>query len=51
MRAIGEELKNNEEELVQSAMTETNLPEARLKGELGKNYFSIKPIWRSCRKW
>ncbi len=51
MRAIGEELKKNENELVQSAMKETNFPEARLKGELGKNHFSIKSIWRSCRKW
>ncbi len=41
MRAIGEELKNNEDKLVQSAMKETNLPEARLKGELGRTIFQL----------
>ena len=42
MHAIGEELKNNEEELVHSAMKETNLPEARLKGELARTIFQLK---------
>jgi NADP-dependent aldehyde dehydrogenase len=41
MRAIGHELKKNEEELVQSAMKETNLPEARLKGELARTIFQL----------
>ena len=41
MRAIGEELKKNEDELVQAAMKETNLPEARLKGELGRTIFQL----------
>ncbi len=41
MRAIGEELKNNEDDLVQTAMKETNLPEARLKGELGRTIFQL----------
>lgn len=41
MRAIGEELKKNEEELVHSAMKETNLPEARLKGELARTIFQL----------
>ena len=41
MYAIGEELKNNEGELVQSAMKETNLPEARLKGELARTIFQL----------
>ena len=41
MRAIGEELKNNENELVQTAMGETNLPEARLKGELARTIFQL----------
>src|SRR5665213_1900452 len=41
MRAIGEELKNNEHELVESAMKETNLPEARLKGELARTIFQL----------
>ena len=41
MRAIGEELKNNEDELVQTAMKETNLPEVRLKGELARTIFQL----------
>ena len=41
MRAIGEELKKNENELVQTAMKETNLPEARLKGELARTIFQL----------
>lgn len=41
MRAIGEELKKRENELVQSAMKETNLPEARLKGELARTIFQL----------
>jgi len=41
MRTIGEELKKNEDELVQSAMKETNLPEARLKGELARTIFQL----------
>jgi NADP-dependent aldehyde dehydrogenase len=41
MRAIGEELRKNEEELVHSAMKETNLPEARLKGELARTIFQL----------
>jgi alpha-ketoglutaric semialdehyde dehydrogenase len=41
MRAIGEELKNNKDELVQTAMKETNLPEARLKGELARTIFQL----------
>jgi len=41
MRAIGEELKNNGNDLVQTAMVETNLPEARLKGELARTVFQL----------
>jgi len=41
MRAIGEELRKNEEELVHSAMNETNLPEVRLKGELARTIFQL----------
>ena len=41
MRAIGKELENNEEDLVQTAMKETNLPEARLKGELARTVFQL----------
>lgn len=41
MHAIGEELKNNEDVLVQSAMKETNLPEGRLKGELARTILQL----------
>jgi alpha-ketoglutaric semialdehyde dehydrogenase len=41
MRAIGEELKNLEDEIVSIAMKETNLPEARLKGELARTIFQL----------
>ncbi|MEO6819211.1 MAG: aldehyde dehydrogenase (NADP(+)), partial [Ginsengibacter sp.] len=41
MRAIGQELKNNENDLVQSAMKETNLTGERLKGELGRTILQL----------
>jgi len=41
MRAIGEELKSMEDEIVPVAMKETNLPEARLKGELARTIFQL----------
>ena len=41
MRAIGEALKNLEDEIVSIAMKETNLPEARLKGELARTIFQL----------
>ncbi len=50
MRAIGEELKNREDELVQSAMKETNLPEARLKGELARTIFQLNQYGEAAAK-
>ncbi|MEO9145256.1 MAG: aldehyde dehydrogenase (NADP(+)) [Ginsengibacter sp.] len=41
MRTIGEELKSNEDELVQIAMKETHLPETRLRGELTRTIFQL----------
>lgn len=41
MRSIADELKNTEEDLVQTAMKETNLPEARLNGELTRTIFQL----------
>lgn len=41
MRSIAHELKNTEEDLVQTAMKETNLPEARLNGELTRTIFQL----------
>lgn len=48
MRYIGEELKNKEEELVSIAMKETNLPEARLKGELARTIFQLNQYGAAC---
>lgn len=50
MRAIGEELKKDEEELVQSAMNETNLPEARLKGELARTIFQLNQYGEAAER-
>ncbi|HSN09057.1 MAG TPA: aldehyde dehydrogenase (NADP(+)) [Hanamia sp.] len=50
MRAIGDELKNHEDELVQSAMKETNLPEARLKGELARTIFQLNQYGEAAQK-
>ncbi|HEY5370470.1 MAG TPA: aldehyde dehydrogenase (NADP(+)) [Hanamia sp.] len=41
MRAIGQELKNMEDEIVPIAMKETNLPEARMRGELARTIFQL----------
>ena len=50
MRAIGGELKKSEDELVQSAMKETNLPEARLKGELARTIFQLNQYGEAAEK-
>jgi len=41
MRSIANELKNHEEELVKTAMKETNLSEERLHGELTRTIFQL----------
>ncbi len=50
MHSIGEELKNREDELVQMAMKETNLPEARLKGELARTIFQLNQYGQAAEK-
>jgi NADP-dependent aldehyde dehydrogenase len=50
MRVIGEELKNHEDDLVQTAMKETNLPEARLKGELARTIFQLNQYGEAAEK-
>jgi NADP-dependent aldehyde dehydrogenase len=50
MRAIGDELKNHEDDLVRSAMKETNLPEARLKGELARTIFQLNQYGEAAEK-
>jgi NADP-dependent aldehyde dehydrogenase len=53
MRLIGEEIKNNEKDLVQTAMLETNLPEARLKGELARTILQLNQYGEAaeCGEW
>jgi alpha-ketoglutaric semialdehyde dehydrogenase len=41
MRAIGVELKDLENDLVEIAMKESNLPEGRLRGELGRTILQL----------
>jgi NADP-dependent aldehyde dehydrogenase len=50
MRTIGLELQSNSASLVQSAMKETNLPEARLKGELARTVFQLNQYGSACEK-
>jgi len=41
MKAIGGELENRSDDLIQTAMEETNLPQPRLKGELARTIFQL----------
>jgi NADP-dependent aldehyde dehydrogenase len=46
MRTIAVELEACGDELIQTAMRETNLPEARMRNETRQNNFSIEFICR-----
>ena len=48
MRAIANELEACGDELIQFAMTETNLPEARLRGERGRTIFQLNQYAAAC---
>ncbi|MBS1591369.1 MAG: aldehyde dehydrogenase family protein, partial [Bacteroidetes bacterium] len=50
MKAIAVELALNEEALVSTAMQETNLPQARLKNELGRTIFQLNSYADACVK-
>lgn len=50
MRAIAEELEAAGDELIQTAMRETNLPEARLRGERGRTIFQLNSYADACEK-
>ena len=41
MKTIGEELESQSDDLIQTAMEETNLPQQRLKGELARTVFQL----------
>lgn len=50
MRAIGRELEAAGDELIQTAMQETNLPEARLRGERARTIFQLESYAAACEK-
>jgi NADP-dependent aldehyde dehydrogenase len=50
MRNIAKELEALGDELIQVTMRETNLPEARLKGERGRTIFQLNSYADACEK-
>src|SRR6201996_688370 len=48
MRAIARELEAGGDELIQTAMRETNLPEARLKNERARTMFQLTSYAEAC---
>src|SRR5947199_8351208 len=48
MRAIAAEMEACGDELIQTAMRETNLPEARLLGERGRTIFQLTSYADAC---
>jgi 2,5-dioxopentanoate dehydrogenase len=50
MRAIAKELEACGDELIQVAMSETNLPEARMRNERGRTIFQLSQYADACEK-
>jgi NADP-dependent aldehyde dehydrogenase len=50
MRAIAVELEACGDELIQTAMRETNLPEARMRNERGRTIFQLNSYAEACEK-
>ena len=50
MRAIAVELEACSDELIQTAMRETNLPEARLRNERARTIFQLNTYADACEK-
>ena len=50
MRAIAAELENSSNDLIETAMRETNLPEARLKNEKIRTVFQLTSYAEACEK-
>ncbi len=50
MKAIAVELENCGDALIQTAMQETNLPEARLRGERARTIFQLNSYADACEK-
>src|SRR6187455_3681849 len=50
MRTIAVELETCGDELIQTAMRETNLPEARMRSERGRTIFQLESYAEACEK-
>lgn len=50
MNAIADGLENSGDALIQVAMAETNLPDARLRGERGRTIFQLRSYAKACAK-
>lgn len=50
MRQIAQEMESLGDELLQVAMTETNLPEARLRNERNRTIFQLKSYADACEQ-
>jgi alpha-ketoglutaric semialdehyde dehydrogenase len=50
MKAIARKLENSGDALIQAAMRETNLPEARLKNERGRTVFQLNSYADACAR-
>ena len=50
LRAIAKELENCGDHLIEVAMRETNLPEARLRGERGRTIFQLNSYADACER-
>jgi alpha-ketoglutaric semialdehyde dehydrogenase len=50
MRSIAIELENCGDTLIQTAMRETHLPEARLRGERGRTIFQLNSYAEACER-
>ncbi len=50
MKAIAVEMENCGDELIHTAMQETNLPEARLRGERARTIFQLNSYAEACEK-
>ena len=50
MNAIADGLENSGDELIQLVMSETNLPDARLRGERGRTIFQLRSYATACVK-
>lgn len=50
MKAIAVELENCGDELIHTAMRETNLPEARMRGERARTIFQLNSYAEACEK-